>query len=302
MRLLILSRNPSLYSTQSLLRASYRRGHFARVVDHQLCDLILKKDQLSVYFKGEELSGYDAIIPRIGSSVTSSGTNVIRQFELQGVFTVTRSEGILRARNKWRCFQLLASNGIPVPKSMIPNYLELDKELIQREFNLPVVVKLLESTHGLGVVLSESYSNASSTIEAFNRLKEMALLQSFVKEASGTDIRAIVVDGEIVASMMRQARAGEFRSNLHRGATARPVQLTEKERFLSRRVCKLLGLDVAGVDILRSSSGPLILEVNSSPGLEGIETVSGIDIASKIIAFVERRVRRKQKRGIRKAR
>lgn len=301
MRILILSRNPGLYSTQSLLRACYRKGHFARVVDHQLCDLIIEKDHLGVSYQGEELVGFDAIIPRIGSSVTHSGTNVIRQFELQGVFSATQSEAILSARNKWRCYQILAAQGIPVPKSILPNYVQYDEHLVSDQLELPLVIKLLESTHGLGVILSESYKNASSTIEAFNRLKEMALMQNFIKESNGADIRAIVVDGEIVASMIRQAKAGEFRSNLHRGASAKIIKLTEEEQLLSRRVCKILGLDIAGVDLLRSVKGPLLLEVNSSPGLEGIETVSGIDVAGKIISYIERKIRSRRKYQMRKA-
>ncbi len=301
MRILILSRNPALYSTQSLVRASYRRGHQIRVVDHMMCDLEVAQATLNVYYRGEILDGFDALIPRIGSSVTAMGTNVIRHFELKGVFTATRSDSILRARNKWRCYQLLAAHDIPIPKSLLPNFLELNESLIKSGFDAPLVVKLLESTHGLGVILSESHTNAISTIEAFYRLKEKAMLQQFVKESSGVDIRVLVVDGQVVASMRRQAMQGEFRSNLHRGATATMVRLTEKEVFLSRKVCELLELDIAGVDILRSKSGPLILEVNSSPGLEGIETVTGYDVAGDIIKFVERKVR-KQKKLARKAR
>lgn len=301
MRILILSRNPALYSTQSLVRASYRRGHQIRVVDHMMCDLEVARDTLNVYYRGEILDGFDAVIPRIGSSVTTMGTNVIRQFELNNVFTATRSDSILKARNKWRCYQLLAAHGIPIPKSLLPNFLEINESLIKSGFDTPLVVKLLESTHGLGVILSETHANAISTVEAFYRLKEKAMLQQFVKESSGVDIRVLVVDGQVVASMRREAMQGEFRSNLHRGATATVVRLTEKEIFLSRKVCEILDLDIAGVDILRSKTGPLILEVNSSPGLEGIETVTGYDVAGDIIKFVERKVR-KLKKLARKAR
>ncbi len=301
MRILILSRNSALYSTQSLLRACYRRGHFARVIDHQMCDLVIDTNRLAIYYQGEELSGFDAIIPRIGSSVTNSGTNLIRQFEFQGIFTTTRADAILRARNKWRCFQILAAEGIPVPKSIIPNYLQIEESFIRDQFDTPLVIKLLESTHGLGVILSENYQNAVTTIEAFHRLKEMAMMQEFIKESSGSDIRVIVVDGEVIASMVRQAREGEFRSNLHRGASARVVRLTEEEKRISRKVCKILGLDVAGVDLLRSAKGPLLLEVNSSPGLEGIESVTGIDIAGAVIKYIERRIRKHRKYQMRKA-
>jgi len=300
MRILILSRNPALYSTQSLLRACYRRGHYARVIDHLMCDLIIEKGNLRVLYQGEQLEGYDAIIPRIGSSVTNFGTTVIRQFEKMGVFTVTRSESILRARNKLRCYQILASEGIPVPKTLLPNYAQFDEEIIEDLFTTPLVIKLLESTHGLGVIKSDSYHNATSTIEAFFRMKHKILVQEYIKESKGADIRVFVVDGHIMASMKRQAKDGEFRSNLHRGATATIEQLSEQEKFLSRKVCKLMGLEVAGVDLLRSKHGSLVLEINSSPGLEGIETVSGIDIAGSIIKYVERRVRKRNKYVMRK--
>ncbi len=301
MRILILSRNPSLYSTQSLLRACYRRGHFARVIDHLQCDMILDRSHLGIRYRGEQITGYDAIIPRVGSSATAHGTNVIRQFEKMGVFTVTRADSILKARNKWRCYQLLASEDIPVPKSLLPNPVQFDESLTE-DFDLPVVIKLLESTHGLGVILSQDLQNASSTLEAFGRLKKAALVQSYIKESNGADIRVLVVDGEIVASMKRQAKQGEFRSNLHRGASAVVVQLTEEERFLSRKVCRILGLDVAGVDLLRSKRGPLVLEVNSSPGLEGIETITGKDVAGQVVKFVEKRVRKRNKYLMRKQR
>ena len=260
-----------------------------------MCDLEVASGNLQVYYRGEVLDGFDAVIPRIGSSVTAMGTNVIRQFEMKNVFTATRSESILKARNKWRCYQILAANNIPIPKSILPNFIELNESLIKSNFNTPLVVKLLESTHGLGVILSETYTNAISTIEAFYRLKEKAMLQEFVKESKGVDIRVLIVDGQVVASMRRQAVNGEFRSNLHRGATASVVHLSEEEIFLARKASELMDLDIAGVDILRSNAGPLILEVNSSPGLEGIETVTGIDVAGDIIRFVERGVRKRKK-------
>ncbi len=302
MRILILSRNASLYSTQSLLSACYRRGHYARVVDHLMCDLVIEKNKLSVSYQGVRLDGYDAVIPRIGSSVTAIGTNVIRQFEMMGVFTTVRAESMIKTRNKWMCYQLLAREGIPVPDSVLPNCIQYDDELVREIFSEPLVVKLLESTHGLGVILSESYQNASSTVEAFYRLRQSVLLQKFVKESKGSDIRALVVDDQIVASMKREAKQGEFRSNLHRGASAVIEPLSEKEAFLARKVCKLMGLSVAGVDILRSSDGPLILEINSSPGLEGIETVTGKDVAGAIVKFIERNVRKRKKYTMRKAR
>lgn len=302
MKILILSRNPALYSTRSLLRACYRRGHQAKVIDHLLCDLIVEKDNLQVSYRGEILTGYDAIIPRIGSSVTTAGTNVVRQFEKMGLFSTTRADAILRARNKLRCFQILAAEGVDVPHSLFPNFVDLDEQLISEIMGDQMVIKLLESTHGLGVILSESLNNAISTIEAFHRMKHKVLVQEYIEESGGSDIRALVVDGHVVASMKRQAPAGEFRSNLHRGGTARIEKLTEQERHLARKVCRILGLDVAGVDILRSKRGPLVLEVNSSPGLEGIETYTRIDVAGTIVQYLERRIRKYKSNQARKVR
>ncbi|MCB0688838.1 MAG: RimK family alpha-L-glutamate ligase [Saprospiraceae bacterium] len=301
MRILILSRNQSLYSTQSLLRACYRRGHYARVVDHLLCDLVVEKNSLEIYYQGGKISDYDAVIPRVGSSVTLYGTNVMRQLEMMGTFSVTPADSMLKTRNKWMCYQILASEGIPIPKSFLPNFAQMDEQQIRNNFDEPLIIKMLESTHGLGVILSESYNNAFSTIEAFYRMRESVLVQEYIKESRGTDIRVLVVDDKIVASMKRQAREGEFRSNLHRGATAMAEKLSEEEMFLARKVCKLLNLHVAGVDILRSKDGPLVLEVNSSPGLEGIETVTGIDVSGQIIKFIERQIKKREKYLMRKA-
>lgn len=301
MRILILSRNQSLYSTQSLLRACYRRGHYARVIDHLSCDLVVEKDELSLYYQGDKISDYDAVIPRVGSSVTLYGTNVMRHLELMGAFSVTKADSMLKTRNKWMCYQLLAAEGIPVPKSLLPNLVQLDEQLLKSEFTEPLIIKMLESTHGLGVILSESFNNSISTIEAFYRMRENVLVQEYVREARGSDIRVLVVDDKIIASMKRQAREGEFRSNLHRGATAMIEKLTEEEKFLARKVCKLLNLNVAGVDLLRSEKGPVVLEINSSPGLEGIETVTGIDVSGHIIKFIERQIRKRDKFLMRKA-
>jgi len=266
-----------------------------------LCDLILDDGNLSVSYQGVKLEGFDAVIPRVGSSVTQYGSNVMRQFELMGMFTVTRADAMLKTRSKWMCYQLLAAEGIPIPKSILPNMMLLDETLIRSNFSAPLIVKLLESTHGLGVILSETYNNASSTIEAFYRLKESVLVQEFIKESNGSDIRVLVVDGKIVATMKRQAKGGEFRSNLHRGATAEVEPLTKVESDLAKRACKIMGLSVAGVDILRSRNGPLVLEINSSPGLEGIETVSGKDIAGEVVRFIERQIKKKIKFEMRKA-
>ncbi len=301
MRILILSRNPSLYSTQSIMRACYRRGHYARVVDHLQCDLLVEKDHLGVFYQGVKVEGFDAVIPRVGSSATSYGTNVMRQLEMMGTFTVTKADSMLKTRNKWLCYQILASEGIPIPKSFLPNFSQPDDHLIRSNFNEPLIVKLLESTHGLGVILSESYNNASSTVEAFYKLRESVLIQEYIREARGSDIRVLVVDDKVVATMKRQARDGEFRSNLHRGATAQIEKITAEEESLARKVCKLMDLQVAGVDILRSKDGPMILEINSSPGLEGIETITGIDVSGFIVKFIERQIRKRDKYLLRKA-
>lgn len=301
MRILILSRNQSLYSTQSLLRACYRRGHYARVIDHLQCDLVVDSSELALFYQGVKIEGYDAVIPRVGSSVTLYGSNVMRQLEMMGTFSVTRAESMLKTRNKWLCYQILASEGIPIPKSLLPNLAQLDEQLIRSNFSQPLIIKMLESTHGLGVILSESYNNACSTIEAFFRMRESVMVQEYIRESRGTDIRVLVVDDTIIASMKRQAKEGEFRSNLHRGATALVEKLTEEERFIARKVCKLLNLQVAGVDLLRSKDGPMVLEINSSPGLEGIETVTGIDVSGHIVKFIERQIRKRDKRMMRKA-
>jgi ribosomal protein S6--L-glutamate ligase len=266
-----------------------------------LCDLVVEQDQLAVFYQGAKIEGFDAVIPRVGSSVTTYGTNVMRQLEMMGTFSVTKAESMLKTRNKWLCYQILASEGIPIPKSLLPNFAQLDEQLIRSNFSEPLILKLLESTHGIGVILSESYKNTNSTIEAFYRLRESVMIQEYVREANGADIRVLVVADKIVASMKRQARDGEFRSNLHRGATAMVENLTEEEKLLARRVCKLMDLNVAGVDLLRAKAGPMVLEINSSPGLEGIETVTGIDVAGQIVKFIERQVKKRHKFLMRKA-
>jgi ribosomal protein S6--L-glutamate ligase len=288
MRIVILSRGVGLYSTQSLLRAGFRRGHEMEVVDHFHCSLLLEDNKRSMIYQGQPLAGIDAVIPRIGASVTFEGASVIRQFEGLSIYTLMRSEALLRARDKLRSLQLLAAAGIPVPKTFFISRTEDLEQMIQRIGGLPVIIKLLESTHGAGVILADRMDTARSVIEAFIKSKERVLVQEYIAESRGTDVRAFVVGGEIVATMKRQAMAGDFRSNLHRGATAEPVRLTETERKIVRRATRIMGLAVAGVDILRSKKGPLIIEVNASPGLEGIETITQVDVAGKIIAYVEK--------------
>ena len=291
MNILVLSRNPSLYSTQSIVQAARDRGHVVRVIDHMFVDLVVERNNLTLKYFGRPLDEVDAIIPRIGASATEYGATVIRQFEGSGVISTLRSQSLLDSRDKMRCMQLLAANGIAVPRSVMSNNVSLAEDIVDEIGNLPVVIKLLVSTQGLGVVLAESRKTAASVLESFFRLKQKALVQEFVKEANGEDIRVFLVDGEIVATMKRSAVEGDFRSNLHRGGRSVPVRLTGAEEAVARRAAKLLQLDVAGIDILRSSRGPLVLEANASPGLEGIETTTGVDISNKIIQFVERKVR-----------
>ncbi len=289
MNIVILSRGPHLYSTKSLCNAALKRGHRATVVDHTCCNLLMEKKKLTIVYKDQLLENVDAIIPRIGSSVTFQGAAVIQHFELMRVFTVARSYALLQARDKLRCLQKLASYGIDVPRSIFVGQYQDIQELISKVGGLPVIIKITESTHGSGVLLAETFHSANSIIEALHRLKEKVMVQEFVRESAGTDIRVLVVAGKVVASMKRRAKEGEFRSNLHRGASSTIEPLTSRERELAIKATQIMGLDVAGVDLLRSSRGPLILEVNASPGLEGIETTTGVDIAGKIIEFIERK-------------
>ncbi|MCU0347541.1 MAG: 30S ribosomal protein S6--L-glutamate ligase [Saprospiraceae bacterium] len=286
----LLSRGPGLYSTQSLFRAARKRGHYVRVVDHGQCHLVIEKGLPQVIYEGSRLVGMDAVIPRIGASVTDYGAAVIRQFELMDIYTSTRSEALIMARDKLKCLQILSAGGIDVPRTAIAGSPEAVPRLIDLLGGAPIVVKLLESTHGVGVVLAESRNTAISVVEAFTKLGQPVLLQEFIEEAAGADIRAFVVGKRVVASMLRQAQEGEFRSNLHRGATANVEPLTPQEEKTVLDAARLMNLDIAGVDILRSKRGPLVMEVNASPGLEGIETTTGVDIAGAIIENLERGV------------
>ncbi|MEO7175735.1 MAG: RimK family alpha-L-glutamate ligase [Saprospiraceae bacterium] len=289
MQILILSRNINLYSTQSLVNACKMRGHTVHVIDHQLCDLVIQPGKTSIQYQGMQLLNIDAIIPRIGATATQYGASVIRQFECMGVVTLTRADALLSARDKLTCLQILSNHGLPVPKTLVSNPIMMDPGFIQGNLTAPLVVKLQESTHGLGVILSESYANAESIVETMYKLRERVIIQDFIKEAKGADIRAFVVGDQVVASMKRQSKPGEFRSNLHRGATASIEALTDLETEIVLQATKVIGLDVAGVDILRSNSGPLIMEVNASPGLEGIETVTGVNIADTIVSRLEQK-------------
>lgn len=291
MNMLILSRGAGLYSTQSLYRAGLLRGHNMRIVDHARCELLLGGGKPEVIYEGRSLKNVQAIIPRIGASITTYGAAVIRQFEAMNIFTTTRAAALQNARDKQCTLQYLAKAKLPVPRSFLTNQDSNLPLLIQLLHGPPVVIKLLESTHGMGVILAENQQTAISIIRAFQREGIKVMVQEFIREAKGSDIRAFVVGGKIVASMKRQAPAGEFRSNLHRGATATVEPLSASEQSLVLRAAKVVGLNIAGVDFLRSRRGPLLIEVNASPGLEGIEGTTGIDISGEIIRWVEKRVR-----------
>ena len=287
----ILSRGAGLYSTQSIFRAARKRGHYVRVIDHKRCNIVIEKGLPQIIYEGNRLVGMDAVIPRIGTSVTDYGAAVIRQFELMGVHTATKSEALIIARDKLKCLQKLSASGINVPKTFIAGSVVDVPELIDQLSGVPVIIKLLESTHGVGVILAESRSTAISIVEAFSKFNHQVILQEFIQEAEGADIRAFVVGRKVVAAMKRQASKGEFRSNLHRGATSTVVQLTPKEIDIVLHAAKLMDLEIAGVDLLRSNRGPLVMEVNASPGLEGIETTTKVDIAGAIIDNVVRGVK-----------
>ncbi|MBW6484455.1 MAG: 30S ribosomal protein S6--L-glutamate ligase [Vicingaceae bacterium] len=290
MKILVLSRNPNLYSTRRLVEVGEKRKHEMLVVNHTKCDLIIEKKKPQVFYKGQPLEDVDAVIPRIGASVTFYGTAVVRQFEMMKVFTATESQALVRSRDKLRSLQILSRAGLGLPKTAFTNYSKDVKSIIEKVGGAPLVIKLLEGTQGVGVVLAENNNAAESVLEAFNGLRARVIVQEFIKEAGGADIRAFVVDGVVVGAMKRQGKEGEFRSNLHRGGSASLYELTDEEENTALKAAKVLGLGVAGVDLLQSNKGPLIMEVNSSPSLEGIEGATGKDIANSIIRYIERHV------------
>lgn len=282
----ILSRNPELYSTRRLVEAIEAKGHEAKIIDHLKCDIIIEQDKPDIYYKGESLNDLDAVIPRIGASVTFYGTAVVRQFEMMKKFTAVHSQALVRSRDKLRSLQILASSGVGLPKTVFTNYSKEVNKLIDSVGGAPLIVKLLEGTQGYGVVLAPTKKAAQSIIEAFHSMKARVIVQEFVSESKGADIRAFVVDGKVVGAMKRQGKEGEFRSNLHQGGSSSLIKLTKKEREAALTASQAMGLPVAGVDLLQSERGPLILEVNSSPGLEGIEKTTGKDIAGAIVRYV----------------
>lgn len=290
MKIVILSRNPELYSTRRIVEAGEKRGHEMLVVDHTKCDIVIEKKKPMIFYKGKPLTDVDAVIPRIGASVTFYGAAVVRQFEMMKVFTSLESQALTRSRDKLRSLQILSRAGLNLPKTAFTNFSKTSSSILDQIGPAPYVIKLLEGTQGVGVVLAENRSAAESVLEAFQGLQARVIVQEFIKEAGGADLRAFVVDGQVVGAMKRQAKEGEFRSNLHRGGKAELIQLTEDEEKAALKAARVLKLGIAGVDMLQSNSGPMIMEVNSSPGLEGIESATGKDIARSIIRFVEDRV------------
>lgn len=288
MKIAILSTNKNLYSTRKLMEAAQERGHECVVLDHRKCYVGIQQGKPSIHYNGQDVSDIDAIIPRIGASVTFYGTAIVRQFEVMGVISANHSQAIMRSRDKLRCMQILSGAGIGLPITGFARSTHDVDDLIKMVGGAPLVIKLLEGTQGIGVVLAETKKAASSVIEAFYGLGNNILIQEYIKESRGTDIRVFIIDGKVVGAMKRTAKDGEFRSNLHRGGSATLIKLSKAERETALSAAKELGLTVCGVDMLPSDRGPLVLEVNSSPGLEGIEKATEKDIASKVIEFLEK--------------
>jgi ribosomal protein S6--L-glutamate ligase len=287
MNIVVLSTNRELYSTKRLVEAAEKRGHTIKVMNHTRCYVVMDGSSLDVYYGDHVITDVDAIIPRIGASVTFYGSSIVRQFEMKHVFTTVSSLALVRSRDKLRAMQIMAKHGVGIPRTAFAKRPDNIQYLIKEVGGPPLVVKLLEGTQGLGVVLAETKNAAKSVIEAFYGLNANILVQQFIKEAKGADIRAFVVGGKVVAAYKRQGKEGEFRSNLHRGGQGEPIKLKKSEREMAITAAKALGLDIAGVDMLQSERGPLVLEVNSSPGLEGVERVTGVDVATKIIEYIE---------------
>jgi ribosomal protein S6--L-glutamate ligase len=290
MKIAILSTNPELYSTRRLVEAIRQKGHQAVVIDHVKCFVMIEGGNPSIIYKGKAIKGIDAVIPRIGTSVNAFGCAVVRQFELMKVFTTVKSQAILRSRDKLRSMQVLAKSGVDIPRTVFAKNPSQVTELIQYVGGPPVIIKLLEGTQGVGVVLAETIKAAKSTIEAFYGLRANFLIQEFIAESRGADIRAFVIGNKVVAAMKRQGAEGDFRSNLHRGGQGYRIELTPEEEHTAVAAARALGVKIAGVDLLQSERGPLVMEVNSSPGLRGIEETSGVDIASLIVAYIEDKI------------
>jgi len=287
MKIAMLARNAKLYSHKRLAEAAEQRGHTLDIINTLRCFMNITSHRPSIHYDGKKLEGYDAVIPRIGASITFYGLAVLRQFEMMGVYPLNESVGIGRSRDKLRSMQLLARDGIGLPVTAFAHDPDQTSELLDIVGGAPAVIKLLEGTQGIGVVLADTPRSAKSVIEAFRGANVNILVQEFIKEAGGTDIRALVVNGKVVAAMKRTGAADDFRSNLHRGGSAQQIKITAEERSTAIRAAKAMGLNVCGVDMLRANHGPVVMEVNSSPGLEGVEKATGIDVAGKIIEFLE---------------
>ncbi|MBP7952253.1 MAG: 30S ribosomal protein S6--L-glutamate ligase [Sphingorhabdus sp.] len=288
MKIAMLARNPNLYSHKRLKAAAEARGHQLDIINTLRCTMNITSHRPSILYNGETLAGYDAVIPRIGASITQYGLAVLRQFEMMGVWPLNESVAIGRSRDKLRSMQIFAKHGLGLPVTAFAHDPKQTDEVLKIVGGAPVVIKLLEGTQGIGVVLGDTTRSAKSVIEAFRGANVNILVQEFIKEAGSSDIRVFVVGGKVVASMMRTGAKGDFRSNLHRGGSAKTVKITPEERSTALRAAKVMGLNVAGVDLLRSNHGPVIMEVNSSPGLEGLEGATGLDVADRIIEFIEK--------------
>lgn len=288
MKLALLCRNPRLYSHTRLVEAAEERGHDIDVIDHLRCLIDVSSGQPKLVYKSEDLPLYDAVIPRIGASVTFYGTAVLRQLEVMGVYPLNESVAISRSRDKLRSLQLLSKHGIGLPRTIFAHRTNDPAEVIKRAGGAPVVIKLIEGTQGIGVMLSETDRAAESIVEAFGGVDTNILVQEFIKEAGGEDVRCLVIGGKVIATMLRKGKEGEFRSNLHRGGSAKSIKISPQERQVAVNCAKTMGLNVCGVDLLRSARGPVVMEVNSSPGLEGIEKATDIDVAGQIIEFLEK--------------
>ena len=290
MNIAIISRGEALYSTQSILKAGTARNHVMEVLDPSHCALSIENGKSVIRYHEELVEDLDAIIPRIGASNTYFGTSLVRHFNSKGVFTVVSADAILQSRDKWTCTQLLANANVPIPKTILGMNSNI-ASLLSNFKDQPVIIKILEGTHGNGVILAETYLNALSTIETLKTAGVKFLLQEYISESKGTDLRVIVVNGVVVTAMKRQSMEGDFRSNLHRGGSSEKIKLTSEEESVALQAAKAMRLGVCGVDILQSKRGPLVLEINSSPGLEGIENTTGINVSKSIISYIEKNKR-----------
>lgn len=295
-KIAILSRNKSLYSTRRLVEAIEQRGHQAVVLDHLKCDIVIEQDRPSIIYQGEEVTDIRAVIPRIGSSVTFYGAAVVRQFEMMNVPTAVESQALVRSRDKLRSLQILARSNVGMPKTVFTNYSKEVAKIIESVGGAPLIVKLLEGTQGYGVVLAPTKKAAESMIEAFHSMKARVIVQEFIEEAKGADVRAFIIGNKVVGAMKRQGKEGEFRSNLHQGGSGKVIKLNRREREVALTAAKAMNLSIAGVDLLQSNRGPLVLEVNSSPGLQGIEQATGKDIAVEIVKYMEKMMEQSVKR------